>query len=65
VFRDMKKCALHISGKKPARKVILSAPAADNMPTFVMGVNHVSLSFIFSLYFEFETMQSTLDLLAS
>lgn len=40
VFRDMKKCALHLSGPKPAKKVILSAPAADNMPTFVMGVNH-------------------------
>ena len=32
----------HLTGKSPARKVVISAPAKDNSPMFVMGVNHES-----------------------
>lgn len=39
VFRDLKTCAAHLSGPKPAKKVIISAPAKDKTPMFVMGVN--------------------------
>ncbi|MFN7160203.1 MAG: type I glyceraldehyde-3-phosphate dehydrogenase [Candidatus Gracilibacteria bacterium] len=37
VFTDMKGCEAHI--KAGAKKVVLSAPAKDSMPTFVLGVN--------------------------
>jgi glyceraldehyde 3-phosphate dehydrogenase len=40
VFTNVATCMKHIQGG--AKKVILSAPAKDNMPTFVMGVNHTS-----------------------
>jgi glyceraldehyde 3-phosphate dehydrogenase len=39
VFRDRKSCSKHLTGKKPAKKVIISAPPKDNTPMFVMGVN--------------------------
>jgi len=39
VFRDTKSCARHTAGAKGAKKVIISAPAKDNTPMFVMGVN--------------------------
>eukprot|EP00823_Brevimastigomonas_motovehiculus_P009246 TRINITY_DN8911_c0_g1_i1.p1 TRINITY_DN8911_c0_g1~~TRINITY_DN8911_c0_g1_i1.p1 ORF type:complete len:346 (-),score=95.51 TRINITY_DN8911_c0_g1_i1:124-1161(-) len=42
VFRNVKACTQHIAGPKGAKRVILSAPAADAMPTFVMGVNHMN-----------------------
>ena len=38
LFLDQEKASLHI--KAGAKKVIISAPAKDNTPTFVMGVNH-------------------------
>jgi glyceraldehyde-3-phosphate dehydrogenase type I len=41
VFRDKKGCSKHLTGKKPAKKVIISAPAKDDSPMFVMGVNQV------------------------
>lgn len=37
-FLTKEKGALHIKGG--AKKVILSAPAKDDTPTFVYGVNH-------------------------
>jgi len=40
MFRDRKSCEKHIKGTKGAKKVIISAPAKDNSPMFVMGVNH-------------------------
>jgi len=40
VFRDVEKCQLHLAGG--ARQVVLSAPAKGEMPTYVMGVNHVN-----------------------
>jgi len=39
VFRDKKGCSAHLTGPKPAKKVIISAPAKDNSPMFVIGVN--------------------------
>ncbi len=38
LFLDKEKGALHL--KAGAKRVILSAPAKDDTPTFVMGVNH-------------------------
>lgn len=40
LFLDKEKAALHI--KAGAKRVIMSAPAKDDTPTFVMGVNHNS-----------------------
>jgi glyceraldehyde 3-phosphate dehydrogenase len=40
IFTQMDKCMLHIQAG--ARKVILSAPPKDEIPMFVMGVNHTS-----------------------
>lgn len=37
-FTDQAQCNLHIQGG--AKKVIISAPAKDATPTYVMGVNH-------------------------
>lgn len=39
-FTDTPKCSAHLTGKSPAKKVIISAPAKDNSPMFVVGVNH-------------------------
>jgi glyceraldehyde 3-phosphate dehydrogenase len=39
IFRDTKGCLAHIKGAKGAKKVIISAPAKDKTPMFVMGVN--------------------------
>jgi glyceraldehyde 3-phosphate dehydrogenase len=38
VFTSQEKCELHLKGG--AKKVIISAPPKDNVPIFVMGVNH-------------------------
>jgi glyceraldehyde 3-phosphate dehydrogenase len=40
LFLDQEKGALHLSAG--AQRVVLSAPAKDETPTFVMGVNHTS-----------------------
>jgi len=40
VFCDEPKAGLHTTGAKGAKKVIISAPAKDKSPMFVMGVNH-------------------------
>ncbi len=40
VFTTGPKCSLHLTGPKAAKKVIISAPAKDKSPMFVMGVNH-------------------------
>jgi len=40
LFRTAKKAEGHIIGKSPAKKVIISAPAKDKSPMFVLGVNH-------------------------
>lgn len=40
VFTTTEKCKAHIAGG--AKKVVISAPAKDDTPTFVMGVNHKS-----------------------
>ncbi len=40
LFLEKDKAALHI--KAGAKRVIMSAPAKDDTPTFVMGVNHKS-----------------------
>jgi glyceraldehyde 3-phosphate dehydrogenase len=39
VFTDTPKCSLHLEGAKGAKKVIISAPAKDKSPMFVVGVN--------------------------
>jgi len=39
IFTDAPKAGLHLKGPRPAKKVIISAPAKDKTPTFVMGVN--------------------------
>jgi len=39
IFTDQAKAGLHLKGAKPGKKVIISAPAKDKTPTFVMGVN--------------------------
>jgi glyceraldehyde 3-phosphate dehydrogenase len=38
VFRDVEKCSMHLTSG--ARRVLLSAPAKGEMPTYVLGVNH-------------------------
>ena len=38
IFSTIEKASKHIEAG--AKKVILSSPAKDGMPTFVMGVNH-------------------------
>jgi glyceraldehyde 3-phosphate dehydrogenase len=40
LFLEKEKAALHI--KAGAKRVIMSAPAKDDTPTFVMGVNHLN-----------------------
>jgi len=40
IFLDQKGAGKHLSGAKPAKKVIISAPSKDDTPMFVMGVNH-------------------------
>lgn len=40
LFLDQEKGGLHIAAG--AKRVVLSAPAKDDTPTFVMGVNHTS-----------------------
>lgn len=40
VFADTPKCNAHLTGSSPAKKVIISCPAKDASPMFVMGVNH-------------------------
>jgi glyceraldehyde 3-phosphate dehydrogenase len=40
LFRTAKKAEGHITGKNPAKKIIISAPSKDKSPMFVMGVNH-------------------------
>jgi glyceraldehyde 3-phosphate dehydrogenase len=40
IFLDQKGASKHLTGKSPAKKVVISAPAKDNSPMFVMGVNH-------------------------
>lgn len=39
IFLDEKGASLHLTGAKPARKVVISAPAKDSTPMFVLGVN--------------------------
>jgi len=40
IFLDQKGAGKHLSGAKPAKKVIISAPSKDDTPMFVIGVNH-------------------------
>lgn len=40
IFLTADKAAAHLTGASPAKKVIMSAPAKDKTPMFVMGVNH-------------------------
>jgi len=40
IFLDKKGASKHLTGKSPAKKVVISAPAKDDSPMFVMGVNH-------------------------
>ena len=47
VFKDTKDAGQHLSGPKPAKKVVITAPAKV-APMFVMGVNEVSAEFCFS-----------------
>jgi glyceraldehyde 3-phosphate dehydrogenase len=39
IFLDEKGASKHLTGRSPAKKVVISAPAKDNSPMFVMGVN--------------------------
>jgi len=39
IFLDEKGASKHLTGRSPAKKVVISAPAKDNTPMFVMGVN--------------------------
>jgi glyceraldehyde 3-phosphate dehydrogenase len=41
IFTEVGKASVHLTGKSPAKKVIISAPSSD-APMFVMGVNHTS-----------------------
>ncbi|SPR01659.1 Glyceraldehyde-3-phosphate dehydrogenase [Plasmodiophora brassicae] len=41
IFTEKEKASVHLKGKSPAKKVIISAPSSD-APMFVMGVNHQS-----------------------
>lgn len=50
LFLDQEKASLHL--KAGAKKVIISAPAKDDTPTFVMGVNQ-------------ETYQSDMDIISN
>lgn len=50
LFLDKEKASLHL--KAGAKKVIISAPAKDDTPTFVMGVNH-------------QTYQSDMDIISN
>ena len=45
IFRDTKGCLAHTTGAKGAKKVIISAPAKDNTPMFVLGCNEVRFAF--------------------
>lgn len=40
IFLTHEKAKAHLTGASPAKKVVLSAPAKDKSPMFVMGVNH-------------------------
>jgi glyceraldehyde 3-phosphate dehydrogenase len=40
IFLDQKGASKHLTGRSPAKKVVISAPAKDDSPMFVMGVNH-------------------------
>ncbi len=40
IFKDGKAAQAHLTGSKPAKKVVISAPVKDDTPMFVMGVNH-------------------------
>jgi len=40
IFLTAETAAAHLNGPSPAKKVIMSAPAKDKTPMFVMGVNH-------------------------
>jgi len=40
IFTDEKGAGQHLIGASPAKKVVISAPAKDSTPMFVMGVNH-------------------------
>jgi len=40
LFTDEKTASKHLIGSSPAKKVVISAPAKDQTPMFVMGVNH-------------------------
>lgn len=40
IFLDEKGASQHLTGDKPGKKVVISAPAKDKTPMFVMGVNH-------------------------
>jgi len=40
IYLTQAKASAHLTGKSPAKKVVISAPPQDNTPMFVMGVNH-------------------------
>jgi glyceraldehyde 3-phosphate dehydrogenase len=42
MFVTADKAKAHLEGKSPAKKVVISAPAKDKSPMFVMGVNESS-----------------------
>jgi len=42
MFVTADKAKAHLEGKNPAKKVVISAPAKDKSPMFVMGVNESS-----------------------